>query len=81
MDLISVKKFLSSTIVRMPVAKYKPPLALAWIELPEGVRVFTQLKNWENVTLKIGMPMKVVLDTLWVEETKEVYGYKFAPVT
>jgi uncharacterized OB-fold protein len=74
-------KLYTYTIVRMPVAKYKPPLALAWVELPEGIRVFTQLKGWENVQLKIGMPVKLVLDTLWTEENKEVYGYKFTPVT
>jgi len=77
----SVGKLYTYTIVRMPVAKYKPPLALAWVEFPEGIRVFSQLKGWENVQLKIGMPMKTVVDTLWTEENKEVYGYKFAPVT
>ncbi len=75
-----IGKLYTYTIVRMPVAKYKPPLALAWVEFPEGVRVFSQIKDWEKVPLKIGMPMKVVLDTLWVEESKEVYGYKFTPV-
>jgi uncharacterized protein len=70
-------KVYSYTVVRMPVHKYKPPLALAWIEFPEGLRVFGQLKGWENVTLKIGLPVRVVADTLWEAEDKEVYGYKF----
>jgi uncharacterized protein len=74
-------KLYTYTVSRMPAAKYKPPFALAWVEFPEGVRVFSQLKDWEKVDLKIGMPVKVVIDTLWTEETKEVYGYKFAPVT
>lgn len=79
--LSQIGKLYTFTISRMPVAKYKPPFALAWIELPEGIRVFSQLKDWENVSLKIGMPVKLVLDTLWADETKEVFGYKFAPVT
>jgi uncharacterized OB-fold protein len=73
-------KLYTYTIVQMPVLHYKPPFALAWVELPQGVRVFTQLKNWENTELKIGMDVNLVIDTLWEEEAKEVYGYKFEPV-
>jgi uncharacterized OB-fold protein len=68
------------TVVRMPVNNYKPPFALAWIELPEGVRVFTQLKDWEKTELKIGMDMDLIIDTLWEDEEKEVYGYKYRPL-
>ena len=69
----------SYTVVQMPVPHYKPPFALAWVELPEGVRVFTQLKGWENVPLKVGMDVNMVVDTLWEDEEEEVYGYKFEP--
>jgi uncharacterized OB-fold protein len=72
-------KVYTYTIVQMPVSHYKPPFALAWVELPEGVRVFTQLKNWENAKLQIGMDVNLVIDTLWEEEDKVVYGYKFEP--
>ena len=72
-------KLFTYTVIEMPVSHYKPPFALAWIELPEGVRVFTQLKNWENTELQIGMDMKLVIDTLWEEDEKVVYGYKFEP--
>jgi uncharacterized OB-fold protein len=72
-------KLYTYTIVHMPVQNYKPPFALAWLELPEGVRVFSQVKGWENTQLKIGMDMKIVIDTLWENEEKEVYGYKFEP--
>ena len=73
-------KLYTYTIVQMPVLHYEPPFALAWVELPEGVRVFTQLKNWEDTELKIGMDVNLVVDTLWEEEEKEVYGYKFEPI-
>jgi len=72
-------KLYTYTIVRMPMPNYKPPFALAWVEFPEGVRVFSQIKGWEDKTLKIGMDMNVIVDTLWEEEEKEVYGYKFEP--
>ena len=81
LKISQIGRLYTYTIVRMPVAKYQPPLALAWVEFPEGVRVFSQIKDWENTQLKVGMPMKVVLDTLWTEPEKEVYGYKFTPVT
>ncbi|MFC1920312.1 Zn-ribbon domain-containing OB-fold protein [Chloroflexota bacterium] len=85
MDMEEVKlsrsaRLYTYTVVHMPVHKYKPPFALAWVELPEGVRVFTQLKGWENAELKIGMDMKMIIDTLWEDEEKEVYGYKYEPV-
>lgn len=73
-------KLYTYTVVMMPVQKYKPPFALAWVELPEGVRVFTQLKGWENAKLKIGMDMNIVIDKLWENEEKEVFGYKYQPV-
>ena len=73
-------KIYTYTVVQMPVKNYEPPFALAWVELPEGVRLFTQLKDWENKELKIGMDVNLVIDTLWEEEEKEVYGYKFVPV-
>ena len=73
-------KLYTYTIVYMPVAHFKPPFALAWIELPEGVRVFSQLKNWDSSKLKVGIDVKMVVDTLWEDEQKEVYSYKFEPV-
>ena len=79
MKLGAYGKLYTYTIVHMPVSNYKPPFALAWVELPEGVRVFTQLKDWENTELKIGMDVNLVIDTLWEDEEKEVYGYKYRP--
>jgi uncharacterized OB-fold protein len=78
-ELSGKGKLYTYTVIQMPVSHYKPPFALAWVELPEGVRVFTQLKHWENTELQIGMDMKLVIDNLWEEEEKVVYGYKFEP--
>ena len=68
------------TIVHMPTQHYNPPYAIGWVEFPEGVRVFGQIKGWESQPLRIGMEMKLVIDTLWQEEEKEVIGYKFQPL-
>lgn len=69
------------TIVNMPTEHYDPPYAIGWVEFPEGVRVFGQIKGWEKQPLKIGMNMELVIDTLWEEEDKEIIGYKFGPLS
>ena len=68
------------TIVQMPTEHYTHPYAIGWLESPQGVRVFGQIKGWESQPLKIGMEMKLVIDTLWTEEDKEVIGFKFEPI-
>ena len=65
----------------MPTDHYDPPFAIGWVEFPEGVRVFGQIKDWESQVLKIGMNMELVIDTLWEEEDKEIIGYKFRPLS
>ena len=72
-------KLYSYTSVQMPVHKYKPPFSIAWVEFPENVRVMSQVKGGEEQDLKVGMDMKLIIDTLWKEEGKEVIGYKFEP--
>lgn len=70
----------SYTSVQMPVHKYKPPFTIAWAEFPEGVRVMSQVKREEKQNLKVGMDMRIVIDTLWKKEGKEFIGYMFEPV-
>lgn len=70
-------KLYTYTIVQMPTYKYPPPFAIGWIELPEGIRIMGQLKNWENRDLKIGMAANLIVDVLWEEDGKEFIGYKF----
>lgn len=78
--LSTTGKLYTFTIVHMPTEHYDPPYAIGWVEFPEEVRVFGQIKGWESRPLKIGMNMKVVIDTLWQEEEREVIGYKFEPL-
>ena len=73
-------KLYTFTIVHMPTEHYKPPYAIGWVEFPEGVRVFGQIRGWDKQPLKIGIEMKLVIDTLWEEEEREVTGYKFEPL-
>jgi uncharacterized OB-fold protein len=68
----------SYTVVHMPASGFQPPYAVGFVDLPEGVRVFTPLEMEEGKPFKEGMEMELRVGTLWEEEEKEVMGFKFA---
>jgi uncharacterized OB-fold protein len=63
----------------MPSEHFQPPYAIGWIELPEGIRIFSQIRGWQEHSLKIGMEMELAIEKLWDEGEKEVIGYTFRP--
>lgn len=79
-------KIYSFTIVmqgRPQPAPYKGPVpyALAWVELPEGVRFETLLTDCDFDGLKVGMDVELVIEKLHDDdEGNEVLSYKFRPV-
>ena len=73
-------KLCSYTVVHMPASGFQPPYAVGFVDLPEGVRVFTPLVMDEDKPFREGMEMEVRVGKLWEEEDKEVMGFKFAPV-
>jgi uncharacterized OB-fold protein len=64
----------------MPVHYFDPPHAMGYIELPEGIRIFAPLTEWEEKQLEVGMEMELVVGKLWENNENEVIGYKFKPV-
>ena len=72
-------KLYSFTIVHMPSEHFEPPYAVGWIELPEGIRIFSQIRRWQEHPLEIGMDMELAIEKLWDEEEKEIIGYTFRP--
>jgi len=69
------------TICRVPVPYTTPPYAMGYIDLPEGLMIFSQLTNWAEEELKIGMEMELVVEKLKTDKDgNEVYSYKFCPV-
>jgi uncharacterized OB-fold protein len=59
------------------------PYVQAYVDLPEGIKLFSLLKDWEPIgeTLEIGMEMEMVIDKISVDRTgNEIIGYKFRPV-
>ena len=69
----------SFTIVHMPSEHFEPPYAIGWIKLPEGIKIFSQIRGWQEHPLEIGMDMELAVEKLWDEEEKEVIGYTFRP--
>ena len=72
-------KLYSFTIVHMPSEHFEPPYAVGWIELAEGIRIFSQIRGWQEHPLEIGMDMELAVEKLWDEEEKEIIGYTFRP--
>ena len=68
------------TTVYMASEHFLPPYTVGWIELPEGIRIFSQIRGWQENPLKIGMDMRLYIETLWRDEDNEVIGYVFKPV-
>ena len=50
----------TGTIYSFSVMRTKEPYAVAYVELDEGVRVFTNIVDCDLDTLKIGQKVKVV---------------------
>jgi uncharacterized OB-fold protein len=79
-------KIYSFTVVmqgRPQPAPYKGPVpyALAWVELPEGVRFETLLTDCNFDALHVGMDVELVIEKLHEdEEGNEVLSYKFRPL-
>jgi uncharacterized OB-fold protein len=58
----------------------KAPFNTGYIELPEGFRIFSVLKEKEGKPFEVDMEMEMVIEKLWDKDDDEVIGYKFQPV-
>jgi uncharacterized OB-fold protein len=80
LKLSRMGKLYSYTIGYMPSMHFEPPYAIGYVDMPEGVKIFAQLKMTTDKPFKIGMDMEVVIEKLWQEDDSEIIGYKFKPV-
>lgn len=70
------------TIARAAPEGFVPPYAFGRVVLPEGVRVFSILQDWEPAeeVLKIGMRMTLAIGVIRTdEEGEDVFSYVFRP--
>jgi uncharacterized OB-fold protein len=60
---------------------FDPPYAVGYIDLPEGLRIYSLLTEMSLEKLKIGMEMELVIEKIRKDsEGNEIIGYKFKPV-
>ena len=69
------------TIVRVPSPGFKVPYAFGYIDLPDGVRVCSQISAPEPLeeNLKLGMDMELSIGQVREEAGKSIIGYLFHP--
>jgi uncharacterized protein len=66
-------------ITRVPVGPFKPPFIGAYIDLPEGARVFGQIHAGVD-EVKVGMKVKVETGVVWTDKDgKEALGFYYVP--
>lgn len=83
-------KLHTGTIAHAAPLGFSPPYAVGYVDLPEGVRIFTQIKDVEickdflkpgSEMLVPGTDMELVIERLREDdEGRDVIGYKFTPV-
>jgi len=74
-------KLYAYTIIGYPPPGLTAPYAIGYVDLPEGVRVFSILTEWSADTLKVGAEVEMVLDRFRRDkEGNELITYKFRPV-
>ena len=60
---------------------FDAPYAVGYIDLPEGLRIYSILTETSTERLKIGMEMELVIEKIRIDsEGNEIIGYKFKPV-
>ena len=76
------KVWIYSTVMLRPPRWYKGPVPfdLGYVELEEGIRIWTRLLGAEAGTFKIGQEVELDVDVLQEdEEGNEILGYCFVP--
>jgi uncharacterized protein len=67
------------SITRVPVGPFKPPVIGAYIDLPEGSRLFGQIHAGTD-EVKDGMKVKVETGVIWTDKDgKEAVGFYYVP--
>lgn len=65
-----------STTMRS-VSKIAAPCTFAYVDIPEGVRLFTPMLLEENELVEIGSQAEIVFCDLWEDDGVPVLGYRF----
>ncbi len=75
-------KLYTFTIIGYPPPGVEAPYAIGYVDLPEGVRVFSILMDWDKENLKVGMDVELVIGRFKEDrEGNEILTYKFRPIS
>lgn len=75
-------KLFTYTINHQGPKEFSTPYASGYIDLPEGVRIYSLLTDWGTEVLRIGAEMELVIETMTEDrEGNKVITYKFRPVS
>jgi uncharacterized OB-fold protein len=79
--LSSRGRLFTFTINHQGPKEFSTPYASGFIDLPEGVRIYSLLTDWQTKDLKIGAEMQLVIEKIKEDdEGNVVLGYKFQPI-
>jgi uncharacterized OB-fold protein len=73
-------KLYSFTLIGYPPPGLTAPYAIGYVDLPEGIRIFSILSDWDRVGLKIGMELELIFGRFKEDKDgNEIFTYKFRP--
>ena len=79
--LSSRGKLFTFTVNHQGPKEFSTPYASGVVDLPEGVRIYSLLTDWEAKGLKIGTEVELVVEEIKEDNNENiVVGYKFRPV-
>ena len=79
--LSSRGKLYTYTIIGYPPPGLAAPYAIGYVDLPEGVRVFSIITDWDQKSLKVGTDVELIIGKLKEDKDgNEILTYKFRPV-
>ena len=71
----------SYTVIHQGPKWIKPPYMVGYIDMPEGVRIFTHLTDMEPHNVSCDMPVSLrITDPIINGDGREVLKFKFGPV-
>lgn len=74
-------ELLVATVVHMGNGRFDAGYSVGYVNMPHGVRVFSQLDASADELPLPGTPMKLEILPMWREGEQDVIAYRFAPAT
>jgi uncharacterized OB-fold protein len=68
-------KLFTYSVINMPSANFKAPYAVGYVDLPEGVRIFTPLSMADSDSFSVGLDMELRAEPLWQEDDTDMIGF------